>query len=56
MVDDVNIEDASNMNYLWNPRSAAKHREALVTIVNLCCIIAKILMGDNSITEKGCHD
>ena len=56
MVDDVNIEDASNPNYSRNPCSAAEHCEALVTIVSLHCIIAKILTGGNSIAEKGCHD
>jgi len=52
----VNIEDASNPNYSRNPCSMAEHREALMTIMSLCCIIAKILTGDNSIAEKGCHD
>ena len=56
VVDDVNIEDASNPNYSRNHRGAAERREALVTIVSLRCIIGKILTGDNSIAEKGCHD
>ena len=56
IVDDVKIEDASNLNYSQNHHSAAEHCEALVTIVSLRCIIAKILTGDNSIAEKGCHD
>jgi hypothetical protein len=43
IVDDVNIEHASNPNYSWNPHSVAERREALVTIMStsVCCIITK---------------
>jgi hypothetical protein len=36
VVDNDHIEDASNLNYSQNPLSAAKHHEALMTIVSLC--------------------
>jgi len=34
IIDNVNIEEASNPNYSQNPHSLAEHHEALVTIVS----------------------
>ena len=35
VVDEVNIEDASNLNHLQNPHSTAEWHEALATIVSV---------------------